>query len=63
MPVIPSDPPFTFQIFSGVGTIARFWTQGVRLQDFRREAPENRTEGSVLENYGDFDPHLTHFEK
>ena len=28
-----------------------FGLRGVRLQDFRREAPENGAEGAVLENF------------
>ena len=48
MPVIFSDPPFTFRNFlSGEGCDCRFFPQrgGVRLQDFRREAPEIGGEG------------------
>ena len=32
---------------------------GVRLQDFRREAPENGAEGAVLENFCDFSKKLS----
>ena len=38
--------------------IARFWPQGGRLQDFRREAPENGAESAVLENFTDFSENL-----
>ena len=42
------------------GRVARFWPQaGVRLQDFRREAPEIGAEGAVLENFCDFSKKLS----
>ena len=31
-----------------------FGLSWVRLQDFRREAPENDVEGAISENFGDF---------
>ena len=43
--------PFHFPKFSKGGTIARVFPHGVRLQDFRREAPENGAEDPVLENF------------
>ena len=36
-----------------------FGLRGVRLQDFRREAPENGAEGAVLENFFDFSEKLS----
>ena len=41
------------------GTIARFWPQGGRLQDFRRKAPENGAEGAVIEIFIDFSEKLS----
>ena len=36
-----------------------FGLRGGRLQDFRREAPENGAEGAVLENFCDFSKKLS----
>ena len=43
------------------GRVAPFWPRGggFRLQDFRREAPENGAEGAVLENFCDFSKKLS----
>ena len=48
MPVILSDPPFSLsEIFSGEGDDCTILLQGVVLQDFRLEAPDNGTECAV----------------
>ena len=54
MGVILSDPPFTFRKFLGGGSLARFLPQGVDCKVFECKAPENRTEGAVLEHYFQF---------
>ena len=61
MCVLLSEGGTTFrEIPQGGGSIARFWPQGgVRLQDFRCEAPENCAEGAVLENFCDFSKKLS----
>ena len=60
MPVVPSEGGVIFSVnFLRGDSVARFWPQGVRLQDFRREAPENGAEGAVLENFCDFSKKLS----
>ena len=51
MPVLISEggQP-SVKVLSG-GELHDFGLRGVRLQDFRRKAPENGAEGAFLENF------------